>query len=53
MAAQIARHLGVDRVIVRVYDAERCAIFEEAGLTTVSPTVRGSRRLLAMILGTG
>ena len=52
MAAQIAQHMGVNQVIVRVYDAERCEIFEEAGLTTISPTVRGSRRLLSMILGT-
>lgn len=53
MAAQIARHLGAAQVVVRVYDAERCAIFAEMGLTTISPAVRGSRRLLAMVTGAG
>lgn len=48
MAAQVATRLGVAKSIARVYDPERCAIFAEMGLTTISPTVEGADRLFAM-----
>lgn len=50
MAAQVAKHLGVPRVLVRVYDSERCGIFSQMGITTVSPTIGGARRLYEMLV---
>lgn len=51
MAAQIAKQVGVPRVLARVYDPVRSAIFAQQGLTTVSPTVKGAERLFAMVTG--
>lgn len=48
MAAQIARALGVERAIVRLYDPVRCQIFSQMGLSTFSPTVNGARALFDM-----
>ena len=50
MAAQIADYLGVPKVLARVYDAERSIIFEQSGLTTVSPTIYGAARLYNMVV---
>ncbi|GAC1332768.1 MAG: hypothetical protein NVS2B16_17010 [Chloroflexota bacterium] len=50
VAAQIARGLGVERAIVRVYDPVRCQIFANMGLTTYSPTVNGAQALFHMVL---
>lgn len=49
MAAQIARSLGAQKVLARVYDATRSSIFGEMGLITFSPTVYGARRLFEMV----
>lgn len=51
-AAQIAHKLGAGRSIARVYDAERSEIYEELGLTPVSPTVLGAQRLFDLVVGT-
>lgn len=50
-AAQIAHKMGAARSIARVYDAERSEIYEELGLTTVSPTVYGAERLFDLVVG--
>jgi trk system potassium uptake protein len=49
-AAQIARKIGAERVIARVYDAERSEIYEELGVKAVSPTVYGAQRLFGLVL---
>jgi trk system potassium uptake protein TrkA len=49
-AAQIARKIGAERVIARVYDAERSEIYEELGVTAVSPTVYGAQRLFGLVV---
>lgn len=51
MSGQVARILGAERVVVRVYDATRAEIFADAGLHTVSPTVMGADRLFEMVVG--
>jgi trk system potassium uptake protein len=50
-AAQIARAMGAERSIARVYDAERSEIYEELGLTPVSPTIYGAQRLFDLVVG--
>lgn len=50
VAAQVARLLGVSRVLARVYDPERSRIFDRMGLPTVSPTIEGASRLYKMVL---
>lgn len=51
MVAQIAKDvLGVSRVIARVYDPVRAAIFRDLGLDTISPTVNSAERLFAKIV---
>lgn len=50
MAAQIARQLGVPTVLARVYDAVRADIFDEMGVITFSPTVKGAQRLFNMVV---
>lgn len=51
MAAEVANQLGVPRSIARVYDPERSLVFAELGITTVSPTITGARRLFEMVVG--
>jgi trk system potassium uptake protein TrkA len=53
MAGQIASHLKVSKVIVRVYDPVRAEIFSKLGMITVSPTVTGSERLFDLVVGQG
>lgn len=53
MAAQIAHHVGVSKVIARVYDPERAGIFSSLGMTIVSPTVTGAERLFHMLVDEG
>ena len=50
-AAQIARAMGAGRSIARVCDAERSEIYEELGLTAVSPTIYGAQRLFNLVVG--
>lgn len=53
MAAQVAKHvLGAHKVIARVYDPVRAAIFQDSGLETISPTINGADRLYTQILET-
>lgn len=49
-AAQIAHEIGAARAIARVYDAQRSEIYEELGLTPVSPTVYGAQRLFDLVV---
>lgn len=51
-AAQIAHEMGAGRAIARVYDAQRSEIYEELGLTPVSPTILGAQRLFDLVVGT-
>lgn len=53
MAAQVAKQLGAGHAIARVYDAERCAIYSEMGLTVLSPTIYGAERLFNLVVGSG
>jgi trk system potassium uptake protein TrkA len=53
MSSQVARSLGADRVIARVYDATRSETFDEAGIVTYSPTITGARRLFKLLVGSG
>lgn len=51
-ASQMAREVyGVKRVICRVYDPEREAIYREMGLETFSPTIVGAQIMVDMLLG--
>ena len=50
MAAEVANQLGVPRSIARVYDPERSQVFAELGITTVSPTIMGARRLFQLVV---
>lgn len=53
MTVQVAKEvLGVPKVIARVYDPVRAAIFADMGIETISPTVNGANRLFDQILGT-
>jgi trk system potassium uptake protein TrkA len=39
MSAQIAREVfGIDRVILRIYDQARAAVYRQLGLTVICPT---------------
>jgi trk system potassium uptake protein len=52
MAAQVAKEvMNVPKVIARVYDPVRAAIFSDMGLETISPTINGADRLFSQILG--
>lgn len=51
-AAQIAHEIGAGRAIARVYDAQRSEIYEDLGLTPVSPTVYGAQRLFDLVVAT-
>jgi trk system potassium uptake protein TrkA len=53
MASQIAKGLGARKVVTRVYDPVRCEIYAGIGLGTMSPTVKGARRLFEMVTGEG
>ncbi len=51
-ASQMAREVyGVKRVLCRVYDPEREAIFRDLGLETFSPTSYGAQVMIAMLKG--
>lgn len=51
MAAQVAKTVfGVERVVARVYDQTRAAIFQEMGLHAISPTVSSAERLYQQIV---
>lgn len=51
MASQVARTLGAEHVVARVYDPIRAEVFNGRGITTVSPTVRGAARLFELVTG--
>lgn len=51
-ASQMAREVyGVKRVICRVYDPGRQAIYREMGLETFSPTIVGAQVMVDMLIG--
>jgi len=51
MAAQIAKELyGVKKVIARLYDPQREAVYREFGISTISPVVLSTREV-SIILG--
>jgi trk system potassium uptake protein TrkA len=51
MAAQVAKTVfGVEKVVARVYDQTRAAIFQEMGLRAISPTVASAERLYQQIV---
>lgn len=53
MTVQVAKEvLNVPKVIARVYDPVRAAIFSDMGLETISPTITGASRLFDQIVGT-
>jgi trk/ktr system potassium uptake protein len=50
MAAQVARDIfGVPRVICRIYDPLREAIYQELGLQTICPTLWGVNRIQELL----
>jgi trk system potassium uptake protein TrkA len=49
MAAQVAQRLGARRVVARLYDQVRAAVFDGMGITTVSPTINGAQALFERI----
>ena len=52
MAAQIALEIfKVPRVITRIYDPMREAVYRELGLNTVCPTLSGARQIHALLKG--
>src|SRR4030081_1133241 len=52
MAAPIALHIfKAPRVIPRIYDPMREAVYRELGLSTVCPTLSGARQIHAMLKG--
>src|SRR6202022_182106 len=52
IAAQIALQIfKVPRVITRIYDPMREAVYRELGLNTVCPTLSGARQIHAMLKG--
>ena len=52
MAAQIALQIfKVPRVITRIYDPMREAVYRELGLDTVCPTLSGARQIHALLKG--
>ena len=52
MAAQIAKEIfKVPRVITRIYDPMREAVYRELGLNTVCPTLSGARQIHALLKG--
>lgn len=50
MAGQVARFLGAQHVVVRVYDPVRAAIFREYGIETISPTMEAAERLRELVV---
>jgi trk system potassium uptake protein TrkA len=50
MAAQVARRLGARRVVARLYDQVRADVFEDMGVTTVSPTINGAKSIFNRII---
>jgi trk system potassium uptake protein TrkA len=49
MAAQLASRLGVPKVVARLYDPVRAEVYEDVGITTVSPTVNGAQSLFDLV----
>jgi trk system potassium uptake protein TrkA len=46
MAAQIARHIfGVKKVVCRIYDPQRQAVYEQLGLDSICPTQEGALQI--------
>lgn len=54
IAARVAREtFGVTRVVARIYDAKRAAVYERLGIPTVATVPWSTDRLLRMILPDG
>ncbi len=46
MAAQIAQHIfGVKKVVCRIYDPQRQAVYEQLGLDSICPTQEGALQI--------
>ncbi len=46
MAAQIARHIfGIKKVVCRIYDPQRQAVYEQLGLESICPTQAGALQI--------
>ena len=54
IAARVAREtFGVERVVARIYDAKRAAVYERLGIPTVATVPWSTDRLLRMLLPDG
>ncbi|OLL77526.1 Trk system potassium uptake protein TrkA [Pseudonocardia sp. Ae150A_Ps1] len=54
IAARVAREsYGVDKVVARIYDAKRAAVYERLGIPTVATVPWTTDRLLRMLLPDG
>ncbi len=54
ISARVAREtFGVERVVARIYDAKRAAVYERLGIPTVATVPWSTDRLLRMILPDG
>jgi len=54
IAARVAREsFGIDRVVARIYDAKRAAVYERLGIPTVATVPWSTDRLLRMLLPDG
>jgi trk/ktr system potassium uptake protein len=54
IAARVAREtFGIERVVARIYDAKRAAVYERLGIPTVATVPWSTDRLLRMLLPDG
>jgi trk system potassium uptake protein TrkA len=54
ISARVAREtFGVDRVVARIYDAKRAAVYERLGIPTVATVPWSTDRLMRMLLPDG
>jgi trk system potassium uptake protein len=54
IAARVAREtFGIERVVARIYDAKRAAVYERLGIPTVATVPWSTDRLMRMILPDG
>jgi trk system potassium uptake protein len=54
IAARVAREtFGIDRVVARIYDAKRAAVYERLGIPTVATVPWSTDRLMRMLLPDG
>ena len=54
ISARVAREtFGIDRVVARIYDAKRAAVYERLGIPTVATVPWSTDRLMRMLLPDG